>query len=89
MPTAPRVQRVPDPTSRSTNEGQGDENVREESQESLRARCQSLGEENAKLHEMLDEIAQVINGRRDKLLHDVRNVMNELVLLRRLVDDDQ
>lgn len=87
MPTVPRVQRVPDPTPPAQNDDSGDDE--EGSPEDLRARCRALSEENARLHQLLEEIADVINGRRDKVLHDVRNVMNELVLLRKLVDDDR
>lgn len=73
----------------TVTDGQGADPDPEDSLESLRARCESLREENARLSQLLDEIAGVINGRPDKVLHDVRNVMNELVLLRKLVDDEQ
>ena len=48
-----------------------------------------LRRERDALEAKLDQIAQVI-GTRDasKIVHDVRNVMNELVLLRKLAEMD-
>ena len=50
---------------------------------------ESVRRERDELRQKLDEIASVI-GAPDagKIVHDVRNVMNELVLLRRLTDDE-
>ena len=59
------------------------------SPEELAERNRALEAENEQLRDLRDEIARVINGRPEKLLHDIRNVMNELVLLRRLIDEEQ
>ena len=46
-----------------------------------------LRRERDALQAKLDQIAQVIGARdSSKIVHDVRNVMNELVLLRKLAE---
>lgn len=93
MLSSPRVQRVPDPHSSSQPDPRRKAGFRDVpldslSTEALRSECRSLLDENAEMRRTLDDIAEVINGRPEKLLHDVRNVMNELVLLRKLADED-
>ena len=56
---------------------------------SLEGQLEALCRERDDLQEKLREIAQVIGApNTDRILHDVRNVMNELVLLRSLSDLD-
>lgn len=58
--------------------------------EALRREYERLRTERDSLRNTLDQIAQVIGARdSDRILHDVRNVMNELVLLRNLADLDE
>ena len=50
---------------------------------------EALRRERDELESKLQQIAQVIGApNTDRILHDVRNVMNELVLLRSLSDLD-
>jgi hypothetical protein len=61
----------------------------DDSVESLRQRVRALEEANSALREKLDAIAEVIGAANaDKIVHDVRNVVNEVVLLRKLVELD-
>jgi hypothetical protein len=53
------------------------------------AEVEALRRERDDLESKLQQIAQVIGApNTDRILHDVRNVMNELVLLRSLSDLD-
>lgn len=57
----------------------------DEKLDALRRECEAIQQERDELRAKLEQIAQVI-GADDtgKIIHDVRNVMNELVLLREL-----
>lgn len=56
-------------------------------QGTLDSQLQALRHERDELQAKLQQIAQVIGAPdADRILHDLRNVMNELVLLRSLAD---
>ena len=58
--------------------------------EALRREYERLRTERDSLRNTVEQIAQVIGARdSERILHDVRNVMNELVLLRNLADLDE
>lgn len=57
--------------------------------EATRSENARLKEENAKLRRTQDEIAQLLECKSpDKILHDLRNVLNELVLLKAVAEDE-
>ncbi len=59
----------------------------DDSLESLREQVRSLREQNAVLVERIEAISNVIGSHNPaRIVHDVRNVMNELVLLRKLAE---
>jgi hypothetical protein len=59
----------------------------EDSIESLRERLRALERENAALREKLSAIAHAVGASdSEKIVHDVRNLLNELVLLRKLAE---
>ena len=70
-------------------------------EEDLADKVQRLSEENARMKATLDEIERAIapflenhapsqqRKFEDQLLHDVRNILNELGLLRALMPDDE
>jgi len=59
----------------------------DDSIESLRQQLRALQEENAVLNEKLNAVVQAIGAKNaDKIVHDIRNLLNELVLLRKLAE---
>ena len=54
-----------------------------ESAESLRARCREMAERERKIMALLNCPAP------EKIDHDLRNVMNELVLLRKVLEQEE
>jgi hypothetical protein len=56
--------------------------------EAARQQIGELAEENRRLKETQAEIASLLNAKSpEKLLHDLRNVLNELVLLKAVAED--
>lgn len=57
--------------------------------ETCRRQLRQLSDENQKLRQTQQEIIQLIGCRKpDKLLHDLRNVLNELALLKAVADQE-
>ncbi len=57
--------------------------------ETARRQIRELSEENQRLRKTHSEIAGLLNSKSpDKLLHDLRNVLNELVLLKAVAEDE-
>ena len=55
--------------------------------EELRAQVEQLRAERARMSEILDRLTEVLGSKSaDKLVHDVRNVLNERELYRALAD---
>lgn len=70
-----------------TQGGPTDRSINSDSSPNQGRALEALRRERDELQEKLDQIAQVIGApNSDRILHDVRNVMNELVLLRSLSD---
>lgn len=65
----------------------GGPNEQNEELLALREECRRLRQESERLQAQLEQIAQVVGSQEaTRLVHDVRNIMNELVLLRKLVE---
>ena len=72
------------------NLGQGSTGESSPSLEEMQRQLRALEQELARHREKLESIAEVIGARdSSKIVHDVRNVMNELVLLRKLAELDE